>query len=187
MNNLIKKLALGIALLSLSVSAHAAFISMTPDNQFVNIGDSVSVDIRMHDLLPSESVGDFDFDIVFDATKLTLDSVDFGEDLHLGSFMDIQNWFQSGPNMLTMYEVSFESAQDLFDLQLDDFILATINFTTTDFGVATVDFDNVWALGDQYGDPMMFTAFSGLITIPEPGTIAVLLIGLLLLRRKLIT
>ncbi|MGF1765385.1 PEP-CTERM sorting domain-containing protein [Aliivibrio kagoshimensis] len=187
MNNLIKKLAVIITLLSLSLSAQAAMLSMDPDNQFTGLGDSVSVDIRIQDLQPHESVGDFDFDIIFDDTKLILDSVAFGAGLDLGNLTSWPDWSipALSPNIININELSFESPADLFEFQPDDFTLATLHFTTTDFGVAMVDFANVWALGDQLGDPLMFISAPGSITIPEPSSLAVLCLGLLLLRRKL--
>ncbi len=189
MNKLMKQFTVIIALLSLSLSVQSAMLFIDPDEQFATVGSSVSVDIKIMNLSPDEAVGTFDFNISFDVDKLIFDSVDFGTGLDLGSFTSWQDWSIPDPvlwpNIININELSFESPADLFEFQPDDFTLATLHFTTTDFGVAMVDFANVWALGDQWGDPLMFTSAPGSITIPEPSSLAVLCLGLLLLRRKL--
>ena len=61
------------AVLSIEVAdARAASIQLAPGNQTVSPGDAISLDLLVSGLAGGV-VGDFDIDVTYDSTKLTLD------------------------------------------------------------------------------------------------------------------
>ena len=191
-----------IALLGLSLQAHAVVISFVPSDSSVGVGGSTSVDLVISDLGDDILTG-FDLSLFFDDTVLGFDGFSFGTDcggfscldvLGLGSLQDVTDW---GFGEVGVFELSFDFDADLELFQPDDFVLGTFTFTGLMEGESALDVF-VWGLSGQFEFDETLGFFvpkdldaeivGGSITVPEPGTWMLFLGGLLLLaasRRRL--
>lgn len=178
MKTSIKSLVASSMLLAcISPLSQAVTIGFTPSTQTVELGDNAWVDLVISDFASDESLGDFDIDLSFDASILSLDSVVFGDQLGVSW----QDSFDFGGGSFNIYELSFEDAATLESDQADSFTLASFSFNTLSTGISDLFVDWVWALGDQYGDPLDYELASGSIEVidrkvdvPEPGTLFLL-------------
>ncbi|WP_339074816.1 hypothetical protein [Teredinibacter turnerae] len=162
-------------------SANAITIDILPTEQTVLLGDQVGVDIWVSDLGDNFALGDFDFDLTFDSSIISFDSVSFGSGLG-DSWQD----YSSTDGLLNLNELSWETAGSLLTNQPMNFSLATILFNTEAIGSTQVSFSTVWALGDQWGNPFDFTTSDGTINViggvnpvPLPGSLPLMLSGLI--------
>ncbi|WP_018414683.1 PEP-CTERM domain protein [Teredinibacter turnerae] len=162
-------------------SANAITIDILPTEQTVLLGDQVGVDIWVSDLGDNFALGDFDFDLSFDSSIISFDSVSFGSGLG-DSWQD----YSSTDGLLNLNELSWETAGSLLTNQPMNFSLATILFNTEAIGSTQVSFSTVWALGDQWGNPFDFTTSDGTINViggvnpvPLPGSLPLMLSGLI--------
>jgi hypothetical protein len=172
------------ALLLFGTTAHAISLSFSPSSQVESVSTSVYVDLVISGLgdssAPSLSV--FDMDVLYDPTILGLTNVDFGDPV-LGDQLDLFGFGSitgvGGVSGATnIFEVSLDSPIDLDNLQLGSFTLARLTFDILDIGTSFLDLANV-VLGDSFGSPLEADVNPGSIRgIPEPGTLALLGIGL---------
>jgi hypothetical protein len=176
-----------VMLLGLSFQAHATVISFVPSDSNVGIGNSTSVDLRISGLGADILTG-FDLSIFFDDTILGFDGFAFGTGLDvfgLGSLQIVDDW---GLGEVEVFELSFDFDADLMAFQPDDFVLGTFTFTGLDFGISALDifvwelagefvFDEI--LGFEVASSLDADVQSGSIEVPEPGTLLLLLSGLL--------
>ncbi|ACR11372.1 conserved hypothetical protein [Teredinibacter turnerae T7901] len=162
-------------------SANAITIDILPTEQTVLLGDQVGVDIWVSDLGDNFALGDFDFDLAFDSSIISFDSVSFGSGLG-------ESWqdYSATDGLLNLNELSWETAGSLLTNQAMNFSLATILFNTEAIGSTQVSFSTVWALGDQWGNPFDFTTSDGTINViggvnpvPLPGSLPLMLSGLI--------
>jgi len=182
------------AALSIGVAdARAASIQLIPGSQTVSPGNTVSLDLLVSDLAGAV-IGDYDFDISYDAAVLTLDS--FALTGALGSIPGGQALdFSLGlvsPGVLNLAVVSTLTAAQLDVLQGDPVTLAALAFTvgalpgsqSTTVGVSAVN-----ALGNGAGGAIAVTDLDGATltaldqsspptTVPEPVTGVLCLTGL---------
>lgn len=155
--------ALGTALaLSTAAPAGAITLGFQPASQAVNVGDTALVDLVISGLGNGEapSLGTFDVDVAFDPAILDFDSVVFGTQLG-SSFQDFDD---SVAGTVNLFELSFDSIDDLNTLQPDTFTLATLSFTALSAGSSSVEL-TYFLLGDASGEELVLSAG------PEPGTI----------------
>ena len=190
MNNRIPALLIA-ALVSCLASplSHAISIGFSPVNQSVYLGDNAYVDVVVSDFQADESLGDYDLNIRYDNAILDLTSIVFGSELGVSD----QGFTDLGGGVFNLYELSWESPASLAS-QADAFTLATLTFNTLTTGISSLDFSNIFSLGDQYGNWLSADQGSGSIevkeksvNVPEPGSLMLFTVGLLglgLCRRK---
>ena len=190
MNNRIPALLIA-ALVSCLASplSHAISIGFSPVNQSVYLGDNAYVDVVVSDFQADESLGDYDLNIRYDNAILDLTSIVFGSELGVSD----QGFTDLGGGVFNLYELSWESPASLAS-QVDVFTLATLTFNTLTTGISSLDFSNIFSLGDQYGNWLSADQGSGSIevkeksvNVPEPGSLMLFTVGLLglgLCRRK---
>jgi hypothetical protein len=184
-----RKIVLISVLLVLSAfSAQATVIDIVPSNQMVNFGDPVQAALMISGLgdFAAPSLGAFDIDVFFDASFLSFKSASFGDPV-LGDQLDLFGFGSltgalSVPGSVNLFEVSFDFPFDLDAFQSGSFVLATLLFDTIAAGDSTISM-NVNDLADSLGAPLSATVGSGTISVnppavPEPGSAALLLIGL---------
>jgi hypothetical protein len=158
-------------------TARGAIIQLLPGNQNVVPGSSASIDVVISGLGGSV-VGDFDLDISFDASVLTLDSFTLGAALGDASAGDALDFSLGvvGPGLLNAAEVSLLSTAALTLLQVEPFTLAQLRFhigalasgATTLVEVAIVN-----ALGDGAAVAIPVNSLTGAtLTGTGPGVVA---------------
>jgi hypothetical protein len=162
-----------------SASASAYTLTFNPNSQNVALGGKASVEIGISGVMP-DGLGNYDFDVLFDPTILAFDqAIDqsgLGSAIGLGA--------SPGADRVTLSDFSLEDPDVLLALQGDSFPLLTLVFNTLAVGSSSLDFDLV-TLGDVNGASVTLAATGpGRISvdpaqIPEPGSLALLLGGLL--------
>ena len=182
-------LAVIVALAAFGGTADAATISVSPTNQTVSVGDTVTVSIDVYGLGAGSapSIGTFDFDVRFDPALLTFGYATFGNQLDILGLGDIQAATPSIPGSVNLFELSLDSATDLNNLQLPAFTLATLMFDTLAEGTSPLTV-TVNALGDADGNALDANIQNGSIIVqngtptnatPEPSSRA--LVGITLI------
>lgn len=160
-------------------------LSSSPATQIVTLSSPVSIGIRIEGLgnLIAPSLGVYDLTVFFDPTILLFSSVSFG-DPALGDQLDLFGFgsitsFIAGVGSINLFELSLDSVDDLNDLQLSSFVLATVQFDTIGLGTSSVEI-LINALGDAMGSPLAATTQDASITVvPEPNLTPLLgLLGL---------
>ena len=176
--------------------AFAIQLDLMPGTQTVAPADTASLDIVISGLGAGSapSLSSYDLEITYDDALLTPTLVNIGDpglgdqlDLFgLGSIVSVT----PGVGLLSISELSLDLPSDLDLLQADNFILASLTFTTLGVGNAAVGFGNV-ILGDSFGLPLAADVNGATIAIrnpvngvPEPMTWALLLPGLAWLRGR---
>lgn len=162
-----------------SASASAYTLTFNPNSQNVALGAQASVEIGISGVMPA-GLGNYDFDVVFDPAILAfdeaIDHLGLGSAFGLGALPDV--------GRVTLSDFSLEDPTVLLALQTDSFPLLTLVFDTLAVGSSALEFVLV-NLGDVNGDGVTLAAADpGSISvdpaqIPEPGSLALLLGGLL--------
>lgn len=163
-----------------SQAASAVIISMTPSSQSLDLGDTAFVDVSISDFDVSESLGDFQFTILFNEAVVSLTDVVYGTELGFDDPFDAL----FGPGEYDITNASLEFDPAFFDAQSDNFVLFSMEFTAIGFGSSIIDASNVF-LGDELGLDLLFNPIESVsIDVPDPNAVsepshlAILLIGL---------
>ena len=157
----------------LATSASAISISLVPSSADVAVGESLFVDIMIEDLgtASAPSLGVFDIDIMFSESTIGVTGVTFGSQLDILGFGSIASSGPNGTDRYNIFELSLDPADVLDSLQLDSFVLATLEFEALAVGIVPIGLD-VITLGDSYGAPLTATTSGATIrvseAIPEP-------------------
>jgi hypothetical protein len=180
----------GLYLLSMATLAGAVTLSLEPSTSTAKAGDTVSLDLMISGLgdYASDSLGDFDLEIMFDSAVFS-----FGG-YSLAGYLGDPNWFEAidysfgeyVPGRIGLTEVSLLSPTELDALQPDSFTLATLNFTVDLLakGESTlISICPALVLGDGYGNSLALDAASGATVtgVPEPQSLLLLGVGLMAL------
>jgi hypothetical protein len=174
-------------------SAHAVVIDFQNSVQSVPFGSTVSMELRYSSLPDYLSPASFDIEVGFNSTILGFSGVTFGDPV---------NGDQLNPDGLAYQEVLgpydlatpgfsavnlVETASSLPAVQLGEFLLATISFSTIAAGSADL-WINVNALYDPAGAPLdpIYAGIGRIIvtsqpptSVPEPGTLLLAAAGFL--------
>jgi hypothetical protein len=165
----------------ISAQSEAALLTFAPLHQTVELGETVNVDIHISGLTGFDALGAFDLDLEFDDSILGFSGVSFGTQLDLFGFGSLQDASASG-GVVDVSEVSMDLPFDLEDFQLDDFVLATIEFNADALGTSTLSYSQT-ILSDAWGigfDPDLETGWIQVIaptSVPEPNILTLLLLS----------
>jgi outer membrane autotransporter protein len=176
-----------IPVLLLSSQLQAITLGFFPSSANLNTGDSFSVDLRISDIDNNTAIGDYDLNINFESSVLSItpDDVVFGNQLQLGVDNSMLQGVNIGNGQLNISEVSLVDAADLNAMQSDEFTVATLNFTADAPGVTQIEIDasNI-VLGNQAGTPVV-SENNPVTIIPAPITVRQDLSGLTDLQRDI--
>ena len=149
-------------------------LAFDPSSQTVGLGESVDVAITIAGLVDFDapSLGGFGFDVLFDDSILSLDDVVFGDPV-LGDQLDLfglgHDEFRddTSPGTAYIFELSYDSEQELNDLQADSFTLATLTFDTVGLGTSglLISLDLPGALSDSLGSALNATAGTAQVAV----------------------
>ncbi len=176
----LKRTALAFILLFAGFEAWAITISIAPNSQTVNQGDTVTTELVISDLAPggSPSLAEFDLNLTFNPGVLSIDTTDSDGDSVIDSVIldptgqldifDLNSNFVSAElissNTLNLYDLSFDLPDDLDTNQLGSFVLASITFQADAIGTSPLNiFIN--SLGDALGDPLAANILNGSVTV----------------------
>lgn len=174
----------------------AVILSFEPAGQDVVLGQQAVVDVYLRDPAGSR-VGAFDFNVDYDSSILSLDSVTFGTGLgsSAGSFQDVQ---VPSVGQVNVAELAFVFDLSPFQDGISDFLLFSMTFDAVTVGTSSLDFsENVLGMTggyliDELGlliGPVVtssgqVTVVSKSIAVTEPGSLLLLVAGLIALRRR---
>ncbi len=182
----------------LSANSNALMLTMEPSSTLIYENDPVSVDIVISGLDAGgpESLGAFSMDVVWGATVLDYDSIEFGpylgnpDPLAFESVISVDDSNATGnPAVVSLLEVSLLSSLELDMIQSDSFTLATMNFTGAAPGFTLMRMENV-VLSDAFGNVLADPVLVGTgIEVTEPSPLvmfisAALMLGFLISRQS---
>lgn len=185
MTKLTKVISAGILACGLSCNSFAApILSFNNQNaaleQNYYLGDNISLELWISGL-DSADLGGFDIGFVFDQAITPFGSVLFNDD-----------WLDFGGSLSGAGTLNLASLSSHFDLssQADALHLATLNFSASAVGSSLLAFSSV-LLSDGLGFELSAQDFAATLNvsaqpdgnqIPEPGSLALLLLGALAVR-----
>jgi hypothetical protein len=144
-----------IPALLLGSQLHAVTLGFFPSTANVTAGSPFSVDLRISDIDNNTAIGDYDFDINFSSSVLSIGEGDvtFGNQLQQSGVASLQS-VNIGNGQLNISEVSLNDQGVLNTSRSDEVTVARLNFTAGDTpGVSQLGI-SVNALGNQNGSPV---------------------------------
>lgn len=182
-----------------SFNANAVNIDLIANQAVVNVGDNLEVQVRISDLndVSAPSLGDYDVNFNYDTSLFNFSSIVWG-DSTLGNQLDLSGFgslqdVSSGLGWLRVLEASVDGALDLELLQAGEFTLFSVLLNATGNGNGTFSLTTN-AIGDVYGNELLINTITGTtvdvgsVSVPEPSSLLLLLLGVLaitLLRIKM--
>jgi len=187
---LIKKMGECLLAASLLLSSGAFAVptlQFTPSSQTVELGEQATLNIGVSGL-SNEYVGTYDFDVNWDSSLLSLNSISFDTFLD-GPLDSISSFDNSSAGTVNVFEVSLGALSN--QNGSGSINLFSLTFDTLALGVSLLDFsagiDPFFGfLGDDLGFSLTPSLSNGSITIiepsnvPEPSTLLLLSAGLIL-------
>lgn len=151
------------------------------------VGETILMDLWISGLDPSagDALGGFDLETSYDGAVTDYQSTEFGEALNDYQFFALEA-DELGQNAVNHSGVSLSF--DLSD-QISAFKLFTIEFTAAQLGESVLALDRV-LLSDAFGFELEAQTYSatirvqGATEVPEPDTLALMLLGLVALIRR---
>ena len=195
MKNTIKIISGLLLSVMFASSVNATLFSIELDQTDFNVGQTLTANLVVSDI-EKDSIGftsliaDFELDLMFDNSLLSFDSLSFGEKLGDGlDSLQLDNVTASG--ILNIFELSYLLYDELLVLQdgISKFTLASINFDIINVGSGLFSLNNIatgndigTALTDIQSNSTSFITTSGTTAIPEPTSVALILVGLMLVQ-----
>lgn len=196
-----KKIILLITLLLVSLSSQATLLSIELNQDSYQVGDVLTADFVISEIEEDslgfqKLLGSFDFNVSWNNSIIEYSSATFGNMLDVASdpsdfsdqYMDVM------ADSLGFGELSYAGWNDLFSAQdgVASFVLASIDFVVTGngsgiFELAGVDFgdDSGGAFTHVTSSDKAYSITSGNpVDVPEPASIILVLMGLMLLVRQ---
>ncbi len=179
--------------ISFALNSQALTIDLSPSAQELQLGDNLTLDVKVSDLAnaTAPSLGVYDLNLMFDATRVSISNIIWGDavkgnQLNLNGFGSLQMSDASNSGTLNLFELSFDDVWSLNNLQAESFSLFSVIFSTIAVGPAEFTLD-VNALGDANGDSLLADSIGtskvmiNAVSVPEPATSFLFLIGLIAL------
>ena len=159
-------------------------LSLVPSTQNVSVGNSFSVDLRIDGLGDgvAPSVGTYDLNVSFDSMLVSFDTATYGTGLDVWGLGSLQAT-TPGSGSVNLFELSFDTPEDLNLYQPAGFKLATLTFQALSGGTSPLSL-SLNAFGDADGVSLPATLQNSSVTVtavPEPETYVMMLAGLAVL------
>ena len=161
-------------------------LSIVPSAQSINLGNPLSVALKVSGLDSATALSAFDIDLNFDQAHLTFQSGSLGDPV-LGDQLDLLGLgnlssITAGAGTVNLLEVSFDDSALLDAQQADSFTLAQLSFASIQPGNITLQL-SINTMGDSLGNPLTVSVspISVLIngtSVPEPTSLPLLMMGL---------
>lgn len=171
---------LGILLILVSSPGSAFMINVVPALPSIELGSSVSVAVTVSDLGDSipPSLSTFDIDLNYNEALLSFTGAVFGDPV-LGDQLDLfglgsLTTSTVGLSLVNLFELSYDSIDDLNNFQAGSFTLFTLSFNAIAAGISSLDL-TINSLGDATGEPLLAVDINnGALTVKEStnGTVA---------------
>lgn len=171
-----------------ALNAQASVIDVLPNTNNISIGDDLTVNVSISGLDNNTSLGVYDLNLNFDSNLFAVKSIQFGDStkgnqLDLSGYGSLQT-SDAGNSWINLFELSFDAADDLNQLQADNFGLFSIIFTALNQGTSLFSI-NTQSLGDAFGNNLLLDGINNsqvtVTSVPEPAGIALIALGLLAL------
>ncbi len=170
--------------------AKAITVSIAPSSQTIGVGDPATVDIVVSGL--TQAVGGFELDLGFNDSILATGSYLNDPNVTMGALpLDLSLGWGVGTLNLFFVADLLETEASLAAAQGTSFILARVSFTGASLGLSLLTLSNVvlsnWdgtetlnGVDTQNGEICVAAAgANGCARVPEPGTLALLCLGML--------
>jgi len=136
-------LLISTLLMTLSGTAGAVTLSLSPSSLTIPVNTDYSVDLVVSDLdVPGgEVVGGFDVDISFDPTQASFLGYTLGTSLGDEGFFEALDFSLGdlGGGLIDLAEVSLLSTAELLPIQTESFTLATLDFHCLGCGTSLIE------------------------------------------------
>jgi hypothetical protein len=172
-----KNLALGAVLLMFSLHvapASAINVDVIPSQPSLNVGEMLTADVVISDLglFSPPSLGVFEIDLNFDNSLFAPGAVTFGVQLDLFGFGINPRGATPLASTVNVFEISLDSPSDLDTLQLDRFLLFSVQFEALSAGVGVFDLAII-ELGNSVADPLFASTTSATVQVMSPNAVPV--------------
>jgi hypothetical protein len=181
-----------------ALNAHATSIDITTDHNQINVGDSVTLQVRINGLndFTAPSLGDYDVNLsynpnIFNVAAITWGDAITGDQLDLSGFGSLKDQSNVNAGTLNFFELSFDNPSDLNSLQAGSFTLFSVLLSSIAQGTGDFALD-INAIGDAFGNSIDIDSVSAArvsvntAQLPEPSPLLLVISGLaiVLLRIK---
>lgn len=179
--------------MSFALNSQALTIDLSPNAPALQLGDNLTLDVKVSDLTDATapSLGVYDLNLMFDATRVSISHIIWGDalkgnQLDLNGFGSLQMSDASNSGALNLFELSFDDAWSLDNLQAGSFSLFSVIFSTIAAGPAEFSL-GINALGDANGNSLQVNSLGtssvmiNTASVPEPAASFLFLIGLIAL------
>lgn len=175
---------------------HGAMVSLNPLTITAAAGGQFTVDVVVDGLSGGQLLGGFDLDVVFDPAVMAAHSVVFGSALGADGIDQFSSSVLSA-GRIDFAAVSLLDGLALSALQFVPFTIAQLVFDALAPGASAISFDLITAPGllfsDEFGIALPVDAGAqadvrvtagGVVYVPEPGTLALVVLPLMALARR---
>ncbi len=182
-----RTVAIATMLLTFTLSANAALLSIVADKTDMLVGEELTVEIVVSELGGGNapSLGAFDFNFEFDDVVFSIQTLDFGTGLDVLGFGSLQGASFLDDNLVNLFELSLDTADDLNMLQSDSFTLIEMTFAAITAGVGKFSVENVIlsdGLGDLINTQINQAQVAVLSPVNAPASVSLLLVSIIALK-----
>lgn len=186
-----KKLLILLTFWCAAITANASMITIDIEDKTYGINDTLTANIYISELEDNfgfqSFVSSFTFDFIFEESLLDFGQVTFGDKLDIdASFPSERTDTYTVGMPFTISEDSYAADIDIAQFGLSNFLLASIDFTVKGSGLAKFSFEKVDIADFGFSHDVISAQrtsaqLGSQVTVPEPSSIAIFALALLML------